>query len=75
MSKLYKVVVFVPDLNNDFDNIASLMGKISWHIDFAKVFPEGEVEIEWDDDIDINQRGASRADYEAYFKSEESEEK
>jgi hypothetical protein len=65
--KLYKVVVFIPDLNNDYANPEEVIEDIERHIDFSVAFLEEATDIEWTDDIDINKRTANRDTFESKF--------
>lgn len=66
--KMYKMVVYVTDLNYLHKDAKNVVEDIEREIDFATVFPKGVVEIEWEDEIDINQIGAVQEQYERYFK-------
>jgi hypothetical protein len=65
MTKLYKVELYVIDVNRDWTS-ESLKAQLEHSIDFVKVESVSEVDIgEWHDDHELNKRGA---DYEKYFK-------
>lgn len=76
MAKVHKMVIYLIDANGDYDHFEegllaeyvkeSLEMKLD--VTTAVTKSQSSKEFEWDDDLKINNRAATIADYEEYFK-------
>ncbi|MDF2879573.1 MAG: hypothetical protein K0R54_130 [Clostridiaceae bacterium] len=70
MAKLYKVEMYVLDINENYHSLGGIIedAENSIEVDFIP-FNVQETEIEWDDDIDLNKRNVLPLEaYRKYFK-------
>jgi len=69
MAKLYKVEMYVYDVNDEFYNMKEIIGDIEMRLDsiYIHAFHVEEREFEWEDDLAINMYMAKEEDFKAYF--------
>ena len=68
MTKMYKLTVYVIDINNEGIGMSEIMGELEGSNDhvFINAIPEGTVNIgKWDDDHPLND--ATSDSFEEYF--------
>lgn len=70
MARLYKATVYYVDVNQEYSGIDDFLITLENRIDSTlHVYDQSQSpDFEWEDEIDINQRGCSRSDYDKYFK-------
>ena len=76
MAKLIKVEMYISDYNDEnFDIVDEFEGMYGGLFDYVgvKVAIEKEIEIDWNDDIDINRSGCTIQTYRKYFKEDNNE--
>jgi hypothetical protein len=68
MSKLYKVEMYILDINNVYQSLDNIINDITnaTEINF-ECFNVEKVEFDWDDDLAINYSDCSIEDYRKYF--------
>lgn len=71
MAKLYKVEMYILDVNEKYDDLGSIMMDMenSTDVNFD-YFNEQETDIEWDDNVKINNTNCTIEDYRKYFKQD-----
>lgn len=68
MAKLYKVEMYVLDINEDYHSFDDMMNDVENSIEASFTpFNVQESDIEWDDDIDLNKVDAPLKVYRDYF--------
>lgn len=68
MSKLYKVEMYVLDINDMYHNLDEIIDDAERRVEANFTpFNVQEVEFEWDDDIDLNYVDTSIDTYRKYF--------
>lgn len=68
MLKLYKVELYVLDVNDGYNSLEEIILDVESGTDaILKPFNVEKVEIPWDDNIDINQKGCTVEIYRKYF--------
>lgn len=70
MTKFYKFTAYLLDVNEDFKNFDDHLAYINQVKKYGSDIQARNIqvaEIEWDDDIDINQFGCTQAQMDAYF--------
>jgi len=72
MAKLYKVEMYILDINDCYKDLDEIMIETECAIDEASFnsFNVESVELEWEDDIDLNYTNATVGTYRKYFKEE-----
>lgn len=73
MAKVYKVEMYITDVNEEFHNTYHIRPYIEdWHRWVATKVAniQESVEFEWEDDLKINKVDASIEDFEEYFKDD-----
>ena len=70
MAKLYKVEMYILDVNEDYKDLEEILHMTEYKCDASFIpFEVQQIDIEWDDEIDINQSGEPAQTYRKYFKS------
>lgn len=68
MTKLYRAIVYVLDLNGDVGSPKSLKYELENAADFSKVLKVNETEIgPWEDNHPLNSSKSTMVDYDKYF--------
>lgn len=72
MAKFYKFTGYLLDINNEFDGFQSYLNYINQRRSGYDVEATNVqcVEIEWGDDIDLNQMGCTVEQMDSYFSKE-----
>jgi len=74
MAKLHKVELYIIDANDKYNNINEIMHDIENSTDCSLIpFNAQEIEIDWDDEIDINLSNYPVENFRKYFRKEEGE--
>lgn len=70
MAKLYKVEMYVLDVNEQYQDLDEIIDMAEMKLDaHFNPFNIQMTEIEWEDDIDINHFGCTVDTYRKYFDS------
>lgn len=77
MAKVYKLTLYAVDPNDYYDSALHLYNQMVSREDRSNVYfkaDRGDLltsdEFEWEDDLPINYRDASKGDFEKYFQKE-----
>jgi len=69
MAKLYKIEIYLIDHNDKYSSLNNIVVDIENATDLGvNCFNAKEVEIEWDDELDINSLGCKVMYFRKYFK-------
>ena len=68
MAKLYKVEMYILDVNDEYGSAEEIIENNCRQPSIFKTFNTQEVEIKWDDEIDINFKDCSVENYRRYFR-------
>lgn len=72
MAKVYVVLSYITDYNDQFDDTEELKSLLEYSLDMGAGVHVSHIEesneFEWNDDLPINQNKATTEDYEKYFK-------
>jgi hypothetical protein len=70
MAKLYKVEMYILDINESHKDICELCDNMSIDLDlvYLQPFDQQVRQLDWHDEIDLNKTGCTKATYEKYFK-------
>lgn len=71
MARLYKVEMYVLDINEDYYSFDDIMNDVENSVEAGFTpFNIQEVEFEWDDNIDLNKMNAPLEVYRNYFEED-----
>ena len=69
MAKLYKMEMYILDINEDHSDLEEIICSIESSVDVNFItFNEKQVDVEWDDNLKINMYDATEKDFKEYFK-------
>lgn len=69
MAKLYKVEMYILDVHDSYENISDVCDTMAYEADvYLQPFKTEEREIEWSDNIDLNNINCTEETYKKYFK-------
>lgn len=70
MAKVHKITMYVVDYDGDCDDITDEIDRIFdrySELSANQIEAKSSKEFEWEDEIDINQKGCTKEQYEAYL--------
>ena len=71
MAKLYKVEMYILDVNEDYSNLEDAVSDMGLTSDLnLNCFNVKEVDIEWHDNIDLNFYNCSVENFRKYFEKD-----
>ena len=69
MARLYKIEMYIVDYNDDYSTLEDIISDMELATDvFLNCFNVEEVNVKWNDDIDLNFANQSVEIYRKYFK-------
>ena len=64
MAKVYKIEIYVTDINGDYNDVNELVDEIENNLNCKCFNIKESKEFEWDDNLPINYINATQSDYD-----------